>query len=93
MPLVSTDIKDVTSPYGTLGLVTIARTPAQFAEAVLHKLQSGQEVDRIARADQFLADKSWDRTFSEMRAVMKRNRGDAEKITVRLSHPVEQLPV
>jgi glycosyltransferase involved in cell wall biosynthesis len=93
LPLVSTDIKDVTSPYGTLGLVTIARTPAQFAEAVLETLQPGHEADRIARADQFLADKSWDRTFSEMRAMMKRHGRDAEKINARLSHPVEQVPV
>jgi UDP-galactopyranose mutase len=91
LPLVSSDIKDVTTPYGDLGLVTIARTPAQFAEAVLRALRSPRDAGRIARADQFLADKSWDRTFSEMRALMERGRRAAENTTV--LEETEQLAV
>jgi glycosyltransferase involved in cell wall biosynthesis len=91
LPLVSTPIKDVTSPYGDLGLVTIARTPAQFAEAVLRELRSSRNAERIAQADQYLADKSWDRTFSEMRVVMKREPCIATAVKQRSLEPLEQV--
>src|SRR3954469_6901555 len=70
LPLVSTDITDVRRPYGDMELVAIARTPAEFAQAIRRILPLRDDPERIARADRFLADKSWDRTFSQMQALI-----------------------
>lgn len=92
LPLVSTDIKDVATPYGDLGLVQIARTSSQFAEAVLAGIRSHGGTEHIAKADQFLADKSWDRTFSEMQALIDRGRRIAKDARGSLCAPAEPMP-
>jgi UDP-galactopyranose mutase len=69
-PVVSTDICDVVRPYGELGLVRIAQTPREFAAAVEAAL-SEDGVERIERADRFLAGTSWDRTWSDMRSLIE----------------------
>ncbi len=75
-PVVSTPIADVVRQYGKMRAVSIAATPAAFAEAVDAAL-------RLARtpaawrpeADAVLADMSWDRTWSRMAAFINEKRG------------------
>ena len=64
-PVVSTSIRDVVKPYGHQGLAWIADTAADFAVAIDEALASDRAA-RIAQADAFLADLSWDRTWSQM---------------------------
>src|SRR3954465_9420451 len=70
LPLVSTDINDVRRPYGDMGLVAIAGSPAEFSEAIRRSFALRDDPERLTRADRFLADKSWDRTFSQMQALI-----------------------
>jgi UDP-galactopyranose mutase len=64
-PVVSTSIRDVVKPYGHQGLAWIADTAADFAVAIDEALASNRAA-RLAQADAFLADLSWDRTWSQM---------------------------
>jgi glycosyltransferase involved in cell wall biosynthesis len=64
-PVVSTPIQDVVKPYGEMGLVKIAGNAVEFAEAVRELLER-QDVEWLARVDEFLAGTSWDRTFNGM---------------------------
>jgi UDP-galactopyranose mutase len=66
LPVVSTSIRDVVTPYGDLGLVRIADTPAAFVAAIEDLLQSDATM-RHTRADAFLATQSWDLTWRFMR--------------------------
>jgi len=68
-PVVSTPIHDVVSPYGDAGLVRIAATPGEFvaaAEAALAEADSDGAAARLRAADEFLAQTSWDETWSRM---------------------------
>jgi len=68
-PVVSTSIQDVVHPYGDLGLVRIADTPAEFVRAV----EAAMKEDRVAAqkvADKFLASMSWDKTWHEMECLL-----------------------
>lgn len=64
-PVVSTSIRDVVRPYGEHGLVWIADTAAAFSCAIDNALAEDPDLRR-ARADEFLNEMSWDRTWSEM---------------------------
>jgi glycosyltransferase involved in cell wall biosynthesis len=64
-PVVSTPIQDVLRPYGELGLAEIAADAGSFGKAVARCLEIDID-EHIARADRFLSDKSWDKTFREM---------------------------
>ncbi|MDX2088703.1 MAG: glycosyltransferase family 1 protein [Kofleriaceae bacterium] len=70
-PVVSTSIRDVVRPYGERGLAWIADGTAEFANAIDDALAS-ESAARIAHADAFLAELSWDRTWSEMWAHVER---------------------
>ena len=70
-PVVSTSIRDVVKPYGEDGLAWIADTASDFSVAIDEALAS-ERVARLAHADAFLADLSWDRTWSEMWAHVER---------------------
>ncbi|MDX2264404.1 MAG: glycosyltransferase [Hyphomicrobiales bacterium] len=70
VPLVATPIKDIVRPYGDLGLCEIVDTPQQMADA-LERAMGQDEQSFLAKVDDFLADKSWDRTWSEMETEMK----------------------
>lgn len=66
-PIVSTSIRDVVRPYGQNGLVQIADTVADFVAAAERAMQQSQHnTDWLDRVDQFLAQNSWDRTWSNM---------------------------
>ena len=64
-PVVSTSIRDVVRPYKNLGLAKIADTPADFTQAVEDALLE-DSAGRQKRAKEFLADNSWDKTWSRM---------------------------
>jgi UDP-galactopyranose mutase len=64
-PVVSTSIRDVVRPYGNEGLAWIADTAGEMAHAIDEALASDRDA-RVAHADSFLANLSWDRTWSEM---------------------------
>jgi UDP-galactopyranose mutase len=68
LPVVSTSIHDVVEPYGRHGLVSIADTVGTTIEAVETAL-AGEGFDRT-KVDAFLADRSWDRTWAAMAAIL-----------------------
>jgi hypothetical protein len=69
-PVVSTSITDVIRPYGVQQLARIADDPQEFADAIDASLVDGPE--RLERADAFLANMSWDRTWQGMQALIGR---------------------
>jgi hypothetical protein len=64
LPVVSTSIRDVVEPYGRQGLVSIADCVETTVEVLEQTLAEGTRDPR--RADAFLAERSWDRTWSAM---------------------------
>jgi UDP-galactopyranose mutase len=64
-PVVSTPIRDVVRPYGDMNLVYIASTAEEFIAACDEALQEDR-ASKTAEADKFLAQNSWDKTWSRM---------------------------
>jgi UDP-galactopyranose mutase len=64
-PVVSTPIRDVVRPYGELGLVHIAETAEAFVAACDKALREDSG-ERLKRADEFLSQTSWDKTWTQM---------------------------
>ena len=69
LPVVSTSIRDVVTPYGEQGLVCIADDPESFVRCVETLLEHDQDA-HLARADRFLASTSWDRTWARMKSLL-----------------------
>jgi len=67
-PVVSTSIRDVVRPYGQQELVRIADQPDEFIQAVEAILaeDKNQRSAWLKRVDSFLADMSWDETWTRM---------------------------
>lgn len=74
LPVVSTAITDVVTPYGDLGLVEIASTAAEMVAAIdrLLGLKSDElaRTEWLARVDQQLAQGSWDQVWADMAALI-----------------------
>lgn len=70
LPVVSTPVRDVQRPYGDLGLVDIAGNAAAMATA-LEAAMTRPRAGHLRTADRFLADLSWDRSWSEMTSLMR----------------------
>jgi UDP-galactopyranose mutase len=70
-PVVSTSIRDVVTPYGENSLVRIADSVPDFVRACEAALTEppGQ---RRARADAFLRNTSWDRTWAKSALLLQR---------------------
>ena len=68
-PVVSTPIRDVIRPYGDMGLVAIAATPAQFITAIESALRDPTPA-RQQQADSWLSHLSWDRTWADMHTLI-----------------------
>jgi UDP-galactopyranose mutase len=67
-PVISTSITDVVQPYAVQRLVEIADTPDDLI-AVAEKILGQREEERaewLTRVDSFLANTSWDDTWSRM---------------------------
>lgn len=72
-PVVSTPITDVIRPYGQMDLVRIAGTPEEFTAAIEDSLQpEATSKEWLERVDQFLAQTSWDQTWSGMSQLIER---------------------
>jgi glycosyltransferase involved in cell wall biosynthesis len=69
-PVVSTSIRDVVDPYGKQGLVHIGDGPGDFAAACEAALAQRANRAWLAKADRFLSEHSWDRTWEEMDGLM-----------------------
>jgi UDP-galactopyranose mutase len=70
LPVVSTAIKDVVTPYGDLDLVRIVSTPEEFVTAIENAMREDPQ-DRRIRADAYLSNFSWDKTFEGMRDLIQ----------------------
>lgn len=70
VPLVSTPIPDVVSPWGEAGLVEIAADVQPFVGAVERTMRQ-RSGDWLALADRSLASLSWDRTWARMSAAIR----------------------
>jgi glycosyltransferase involved in cell wall biosynthesis len=68
VPVVSTPIRDVINPYGLQGLVQVAGTKEEFLSAADTLLKVKKSSKWLAKVDAFLADKSWDNTYSQMKS-------------------------
>jgi glycosyltransferase involved in cell wall biosynthesis len=69
LPVVSTGITDVVTPYGDEGLVEIAST-ADETTAAIARLLAAPRGDWLARVDARLAQGSWDRTWAAMKSLI-----------------------
>lgn len=69
-PVVSTSIRDVVVPYGDLGLVHVADTAGEFV-AGIEAAFCEDRGELVRRADAVLADRSWDRTWAGMQALIE----------------------
>ena len=69
LPVISTPIRDVVRPYYDKGLVYIASTAEEFVAAGDKALNESPD-DRLQKADEFLAQNSWDKTWSEMNRLI-----------------------
>lgn len=70
LPVISTAIRDVVRPYHEKGLVYIVGSPEDFSSAITKALQE-HSVARVKKADEFLANNSWDKTWAEMNRLIK----------------------
>lgn len=70
LPVISTAIRDVVKPYGDQNLVEIAATAEEFVAAADKILQRGNSNDWRQRADDFLAQISWNKTFTQMKDLI-----------------------
>jgi len=68
VPVVSTPIRDVINPYGLQGLVQVAGTKEDFLNAAETVLSNSNPTEWLKKVDLFLADKSWDHTYAEMKS-------------------------
>lgn len=71
LPVISTAIRDVVSPYGELGFVRIVSGPGEFISAAEEVLDSLAGPGSRTEVDRFLAKSSWDKTWQEMEHLMK----------------------
>ena len=69
-PVISTSIKDVVIPYGKLGLVKIADTAEEFITAAEQILANKNNEELGRKVDDFLANISWNKTWSRMTALI-----------------------
>lgn len=79
-PVISTSIRDVIRPYGELGLVRIADTAEQFIKAV-EAIQAEDANNRVRRADAFLSNMSWDRSWARMSTMIEEARATRQEAT------------
>lgn len=69
-PVVSTSIRDVVSPYGEQGFISIADTAGDFIEAAT-RVMAGHDRAHLHVIDTFLSQTSWDATWKRMRQLIE----------------------
>ena len=75
-PVVSSAIKDVINPYAKNKLVSIGADADDFVSAIDTLLKQSDKETWLLQVDNFLADNSWDNTFSSMMELMVNTRKD-----------------
>jgi UDP-galactopyranose mutase len=71
-PVISTSIRDVVTPYGDLGLATIADSADEFIRGAESYLAGDLNYsDWLTRVDAFLAETSWDATWARMNDLIE----------------------
>lgn len=65
LPVVSTPIRDVVRPYGEMGMVHIADTPAGFIQSCESALNENK-AERLKKVDKLLSQNSWNKTQQQM---------------------------
>ena len=75
--VISTPIRDVVSPYGDLGLVSIARNADEWIAQVQSFLSIPASPEWHTRVDGFLSQSSWDKTWHRMNGLLEDVRGGA----------------
>jgi UDP-galactopyranose mutase len=66
LSVVSTAIRDVQTPYGAQGVVSVAASAAEFISAIERGLRTRSSVKRLEKVDKLLAQCSWDLTWNQM---------------------------
>ncbi|HEX2968088.1 MAG TPA: glycosyltransferase family 1 protein [Bacteroidales bacterium] len=84
-PVVSTSIRDVVLPYGELGLVEIADTPADFSTAILKLLNRGRDKEWEEKVKELLKSNSWDLTWLRMKEVIYKTLAEKENVLKEMS--------
>ncbi|MBC8051466.1 MAG: glycosyltransferase family 1 protein [Sphingobacteriaceae bacterium] len=82
IPVVSTPIRDVVTPYGKKNLVSIVNNAEEFVAAAEKALTAPQK-EWLENVDTFLAKRSWDQTASGMMDLIRKAMG--RKVSVPLS--------
>ncbi len=70
LPVVSTSIRDVVTPYKTLGLVEVADSPDEFVALAQKAMAEKNSLIRLKKTDQFLSSMSWDLTWTRMASLI-----------------------
>lgn len=85
-PVISTSIRDVVRPYGELNLVRIADNATEFVQASEDLMgQRENNSEWLKQVDNFLADISWDKTWSQMSHLINQSIEAKPKGNVRTS--------
>jgi hypothetical protein len=69
--VISTPIRDVVTPYGQLGLVSIAGTADEFIAAAEKIFEGSVDASWQSKVKDFLDRMSWDRTWRSMDALIE----------------------
>ncbi len=70
--VISTPIRDVVNPYGELGLVEIATDTSDFIRVADSVIQRPLNGELLLKVDRFLAQSSWDKTWTSMDQLIKK---------------------
>lgn len=72
LSVVSTPIRNVTQPYGEMGLARIGATAADFVQAIEYALlEDRRDPSRLRAVEAALRGLSWDRTFAAMDRLLR----------------------
>ena len=82
IPVVSTPIQDVISPYGDLQLVHICPNSSSFAEAIEKELETKDRSEWEANVAAFLKNISWDQTQIDMAEKIHQCIGNKQNISI-----------
>jgi len=82
IPVVSTPIHDVISPYGDEGLVHICNNSNSFINAINEELQSNDKSQWEQKVSLFLEDISWDKTQFAMAELIMQTISDHTEISI-----------
>ncbi len=76
--VISTPLRDVVTPYGDLGLVSIADGVEQFISSAEEILRKPTDPEFSSRVGHFLNQSSWEKTWSEMDQLIRKEWGKHE---------------